>query len=509
MKEQSLIMENIRQNNKRIMLLTLIVLGLGLAYTLTLVVTGKGTEHLTLRATLTAGVVCFIILALALTFARYQSNKDSAMTPYIIIGAACLCMFLYQYFINGSGELFALFYVAILMSVFYLNPRVSLFACILAIVFESILLYLYPSLRPPGKIGPMLGVRYYMFIFATVTVLIGLKGNRQLVDIAIAKEQQAALRNEQMLQAASALHQDASTLSASSQQLVAIASNTGDAFRQITQGIQEIANGTQNQAVESQNVEHNLDVAVQAIEMMAVNTRDIENMSENMVSIVALGKDAMSQQLEFTKITSEANQEVTSAVLELNTQSQRIGEIVATIKEIAGQTNLLALNAAIEAARAGDAGRGFAVVADEVRKLAEESKQAAASIAEIIDLVQIGTERAMNKTNLSSRAFAQQEQAVDRTVSIFGEIEKETAVINQALQKMRAGFDEVNQSSSAIVKSIRMVSASAEELAASVQEIAAVTVDQEKAVSHLGDCVIGLDELSEKLLKQGSELTNQ
>jgi len=505
--EQSLIVNNIRQNNTRILILTFIVLGLGLLYTFILLLTGGGSENLSAGSTLVAGIVCLCILGAAAIFARSYRNSD--ITQYIIVGAATLTMFCYQFFVNSSGELFALFYVAIIMSVFYLNPRLSVFACILAIVLESILLYQFPSLRPPGKIGPIIGVRYYMFIFAMITVWIGLRGNRQLVDIAVNKEKQASLRNDQMQLAATTLNQDASTLSASSQQLVAIASNTGEAFRQITTGIQEIAGSTQNQALESQNVERNLDVAVQAINMMATNTRDIENMSDVMVSIVSRGKNAMNQQLEFTHVTSDANREVTVAVSELNTQSQRIGEIVATIQEIAGQTNLLALNAAIEAARAGDAGRGFAVGPDEVRKLAEESRQAAASIAEIIALVQTGTERAMSKTTLSSRAFAQQEQAVDHTVAIFGEIEQETAIMNQALQRMRTGFDEVNQSSSAIVRSIRMVSASAEQLAASVEEIAAVTVDQEKAVAHLGDCVIGLDGLSERLLKQGTELASQ
>lgn len=74
----------------------------------------------------------------------------------------------------------------------------------------------------------------------------------------------------------------------------------------------------------------------------------------------------------------------------------KIGHLVAEIRQIAEQTNLLALNAAIEASRAGDSGRGFAVVAAEVRKLAERVSVATESAAEQVYEIESTSSTAAN-----------------------------------------------------------------------------------------------------------------
>jgi methyl-accepting chemotaxis protein len=79
---------------------------------------------------------------------------------------------------------------------------------------------------------------------------------------------------------------------------------------------------------------------------------------------------------------------VAEAIDRLNEEAQSVGDVIATVNDLAEQSNLLSVNASIEAAKAGDAGKGFTVVAQEVKSLATQSKQAVAQVRAVLSEIQ-------------------------------------------------------------------------------------------------------------------------
>lgn len=123
----------------------------------------------------------------------------------------------------------------------------------------------------------------------------------------------------------------------------------------------------------------------------------INNIASESLNGSKLAKNILDRALKFEKSSEESKEstiklydEVKSELevaIESSKEVNQIHKLTDSIMDITEQTNLLALNAAIEAARAGDAGKGFAVVADEVRNLANESREIASNIQNLVKIV--------------------------------------------------------------------------------------------------------------------------
>ena len=137
-------------------------------------------------------------------------------------------------------------------------------------------------------------------------------------------------------------------------------------------------------------------------------------------------------------------------IVRLSEQSQSIGEIIATVNDLADQSNLLAVNAAIEAAKAGEQGKGFTVVAQEVKNLADQSKQATNQIRTILGDIQKAMSTAVLSTEQGTKAVeAGVKQSMEAGESIqvlsdsISEVAQAAVQIAASSKQQSVGMDQV------------------------------------------------------------------
>jgi methyl-accepting chemotaxis protein len=145
-------------------------------------------------------------------------------------------------------------------------------------------------------------------------------------------------------------------------------------------------------------------------------------------------------------------------------KSNRVGEVIQFITNIASQINLLALNATIESARAGEAGRGFAVVASEVKNLANQTAKATEEIVQQVQSMQEATQEAV--------------QSVGSIITIISEISASTAGVAAAVEEQSAATNEISRNiahtaagTNEISRSIVAVEQGADETGTSSHEV--------------------------------------
>lgn len=231
------------------------------------------------------------------------------------------------------------------------------------------------------------------------------------------------------------------------------------ASQQISASTQEIASGNASQANDAQTISELFKELSSAIHAIARNTEQASELSSETVRIAEEGSGVIQS-------SSESMKSVSLQMTRLEDDSQKVGDIIDVIEDIADQTNLLALNAAIEAARAGDQGRGFAVVADEVRKLAERSGEATKQITSIIKGMQENTRTSVNSVQESA-------ELSERTGESFGHIVSYVNDAGQKVVEIAAASEEQAAQTATVLSAVENISATTQQAAASSEETAA------------------------------------
>ncbi len=264
--------------------------------------------------------------------------------------------------------------------------------------------------------------------------------------------------------------------------------NVQGTTQEVRTASQEIATGAQQQVTSLNETATSLnEITTTAEEFKAT----MQEFADRARAVQEAANETAKQSAEGRTLTQESanrieqvranSQAAGESVLKLADQMQRIGEITATVNEIADQTKLLALNASIEAARAGEEGRGFAVVATQVRELANQSKEAAGRIESLISGTQKSMQDVVQKIESGSRLSEESAAMVRRMTTSFEDIAQAIQQTTSAMSQINTGAKQQEMGITELVSSITEIDSASKESLASAEQTrkAIVSIDEQ------------------------------
>lgn len=251
----------------------------------------------------------------------------------------------------------------------------------------------------------------------------------------------------------------------------------------------QIANGTQNASGQTDAI------SAAVIEMASVSatiSNSCQAMSEKASGTSSATRRGEETICGMTSMMGEIERMVigtTEAVKALGTNSERIGDIVVAIGDIADQTNLLALNAAIEAARAGEQGRGFAVVADEVRNLAARTASATREVQSIIASLQGDVKNVVTSMEQSAGSVRNGTKDVQLSSQAIGTIKEQIAPLIDYVAQVATAAEEQSATSSSITERMSRIAAVIHDAAGGAQKTELAATELTKSANELQQMV--------------------
>lgn len=295
------------------------------------------------------------------------------------------------------------------------------------------------------------------------------------------------------------INRESDVLLSSSNELKGATHETRQSAQQVAIAMEDLAKASSEQASQITQAVDTIQLLSDLVTKVSDQTTHIALTSEQVAETAIMGQKAT------TDVSNEINElynstrEVAKVIDGLNETSGEINEITAVIRGIAEQTTLLALNASIEAARAGEHGKGFAVVAGETGKLADQSKQAAEHISDLITQMRLRTEKAVQVITASNERAELSKKLSSEASITFGKIFDSLKATLGEIEAVAKSAHQMAESNKAVTDAITTIAAISEESMASTEEVSATTEEQSASVEQLSVLADGLAQIANDL----------
>ncbi len=255
-----------------------------------------------------------------------------------------------------------------------------------------------------------------------------------------------------------------------------------DVIDQVNVSTNELATGATTISEDVGDISTSIHDIQSKVKQYAQSTLEMNQRSEQTLSLVEKGQEAVESQSAGMKQNVEAATAVSETVSQLALQAQDIQKMTKTISEIAEQTNLLSLNASIEAARAGEHGLGFAVVAQEVRTLADQSTASTKEVFQLVASIEQGISQALTNIQQNEEVVSRQTELIRETESVFEQIVEGIHYISEEIASFAQESSWMSEAAQRVSASMENISSITQQSAAGTEEVSAAMNEQISAV---------------------------
>jgi ABC-type transport system substrate-binding protein len=237
-------------------------------------------------------------------------------------------------------------------------------------------------------------------------------------------------------------------------------------------------------------------------EEVLASTENSKQIADQTMEIAQEGSKAVDNSIKAMNEIECSVEDAKIVVMDLNTKSAHINEMLNVIKDIANHTNLLSLNASIEAARAGEAGRGFTVVAQEVKKLAERSVESAGFISKTINEINVSIKHTIDAMDRTTAKVKEGSEIANNTMLVFHNIIKAVQASTDVTAEINLALESQTENLENVISSTEEMSHTSETLLSVVESASLNTQYTKTSLNILSEVSEDLKYISDKLLEE-------
>lgn len=225
----------------------------------------------------------------------------------------------------------------------------------------------------------------------------------------------------------------------------------------------------QNAAI--QQITSTLDEIAQTGGQISERAKNVANSAEATSSAGRTGLTAAAETARSMASIREQAEAVASNIVALTEKTHSVGEIIASVNDIAERSDLLALNAAIEAAAAGENGYSFAVVAEEMKNLASQAKDATAQVRAILGDIQQGINSSVMQTEEAVKRSDAGERKARETETTIGKLAESIETSVATFEQIVASVGQQQIGIEQVAESIRYIREASEQMIAGTRDL--------------------------------------